>query len=218
MSACRYDAATAGRHLVLGWRRPRAAMREAGGIGEGGRLCLVVLSAILVGLLDPGESGFPRLVAAGASNEGTPTVTLGQAALAGLGLLLLALLFYVLLAGALWLLTRRGAAKPSFAVLRSVVAVANWVSTLPIIVATSISTLIGFDVAGALLLLGLWTVYTALCLSEATGLDARAATRRTFASVILATAASAAAAAGGVGFYKALIPDDATAVVREKTP
>ncbi len=218
MSAHSYDAATAGRHLVLGWRWPRAAMREAAGIGEGGRLCLVLLSTALVVLTDPSENGFVRLVAAKTVDTGTSAVTLGQAALVGAASLLLALVFYVLMAGALWLLTRRGAAEPPFAVLRSVVAVASWVSTAPVVVATLIGSVTGLDLAGAILFLGLCTVYTALCLSEATGLDARAATRRTFGSVILATVASGIAAVGGIGFYKALIPDEATTIVGEKAP
>ncbi len=215
MSGDGTNAATAGRHLALGWRWPRAAMREAGKIGEGARLGLVTLSGAIVVLADPAEDGFPRFVAARAADKATPAASLGEVALWGVGLLAVLLLFYGGVAGTLWLFTRPSPAKPSFAALRSAVAVASWVSTLPLLAIGLVSFLTGFDILGGILMLGLWTAYAGLCLSETTGLDARAGTGLALGSTVLASVVIAAAIAG---LYVTLIHDDFAGLADGATP
>ena len=215
MSGDRYDVATAGRHLALGWRWPRAAMREARGIGEGTRLGLVIVSGALVVLVDPAEDGFPRFVAAQVADRATLAVSLGEVAVWGVGLLAVLLLLYGGVVGTLWLFTRPSPAKPPFAALRSVVAVASWVSTLPVLAVGLMSFLTGFDIIGGILMLGLWTAFAGLCLSEVTGLDPRACTGLALGSTILASVAIAAAIAG---LSVTLIHEDAVGLAEGLTP
>ncbi|MEH3116070.1 MAG: hypothetical protein PGN25_22890 [Methylorubrum populi] len=216
VSGDRSDAATAGRHLALGWRSPRAAMREAGRtIGEGRRLGLVILSGAIVVLADPAEDGFPRFVAAQAANRATLAASLGEVALWSVCLLAVLPLFYGGVAGTLWLFTRPSPAKPAFAALRTAVAVASWVSTLPILATGLVASLAGFETVGGVLMLGLWTAYAGLCLSEATGLDARAGTGLALGATVLASVVIAAAIAG---LYGTLIHDDFAGLADGATP
>ena len=172
--------------MALGWRRPRAAMREAADIGEPTRLALFVVSGLIGLLNDPAEDGLPRLVVGKIAAADGFGGALSAAALWGVGIVALLVAYYLSVAGLLWLFTRPAAAKPTFATLRSAVAIGSWVSTLPSLALGLLCHALGLDVIGVVFAMGLWSAFVALCLSEATGLDARAGTGLALGAGVLA--------------------------------
>lgn len=187
MTASGYGPGQAARHLLRGALAPRQAMREAraSGLGEAGRCLLFLGCAAAVTVIDPSEGSVPRLLAdlfaaGGTLAEAAPHLArwAGIAAALMLGL-------YLLTASVLWLATRPARAAPSHATIRSALAVGSWVDTLPVIALGLVFHLLGLDAVADLLLIALGAAFVGICLSEATGLDARAAMGLTMGALVL---------------------------------
>jgi len=128
-----YRPALALRHLGLGAIAPREAMREglAAGIGERGRLLVMALFALVLGLIDPETRALGRSALANALDDRSRTEGLMFLSAGALVIGLALWIAYWAAACVALACCRRGWSRESLGRARSVVALSAWFSLLP---------------------------------------------------------------------------------------
>lgn len=173
-----YSLGMAVRHLLTGPFRPRAALREglASGLGERGRIVLFAGATTLYGLADPSaRAAGENYVETVRQSTGPYVWALGLALVVAL-LGILVIVLYLGQSVVLHAVFRLGArSKPTFAVTRSVLALADWITVglgcVLLLATRSLLPQVSIDaqsVESALLLAAI-APYLVLLISEATG-------------------------------------------------